>query len=83
MSPTRHTALTEWVITLNPDTGAAQARDALAKAGLHVDQVLEEIGVITGHGDAQLGAALRDIKGVADVAEQAHIDIGPPGSSVS
>lgn len=83
MSPTRHTALTEWVITLAPDTAAPQARAALTKAGLQVDQVLEEIGVITGHGDAQLGAALRKVKGVADVAEQAPIDIGPPDSAVS
>ena len=45
MSPTRHTALTEWVITLAPDTAAPQARAALTKAGLQVDQVLEEIGV--------------------------------------
>lgn len=83
MTSTRHTAQTEWVITLDPDTAAPQARGALAKAGLHVDQVLEEIGVITGHGDAKLGAALRKVKGVADVAEQAPIDIGPPDSSVS
>jgi hypothetical protein len=83
MTSTRHTAHTEWVVTLDPDTAAGQARSALAKAGLHIEHVLEEIGVITGHGGAGLGDALRKVKGVADVAEQAPIDIGPPDSSVS
>ena len=83
MTSIRHTAHTEWVITLDPNTTPATARDALAKAGLEVDQVLEEIGVITGRGSAGLGAALRKVRGVADVSEQAPIDIGPPDAPVS
>jgi len=83
MVTTRKTALKEWVVTLAPDTAAGPARTALAKAGLQVGQVLEEIGVITGRGAANLGAALRRVKGVTDVAEQAAIDIGPPDTPVS
>lgn len=83
MTSTRHSAHTEWVVTLDPDTPTGPASSALAKAGLNVEHVLEEIGVITGRGGAGLGAALRKVKGVADVAEQAPIDIGPPDSSVS
>jgi hypothetical protein len=73
----------EWVVTLAPGTAAGPAGAALARAGLQVDQVLDAIGVITGSGAANLGAALRQIEGVADVAVQAAIDIGPPDASVS
>lgn len=83
MTSIRHTAHKEWVVTLDPGTKADQARAALAKAGLHIEHVLGEIGVITGHGGAELGEALRKVRGVADVAEQAPIDVGPPDSSVS
>ncbi len=83
MNSIRHTAHKEWVVTLGAGTEASQARAALAKAGLRIEHVLGEIGVITGHGGAELGEALRKIKGVADVAEQAPIDVGPPDSPVS
>lgn len=73
----------EWVVTLAPDISPAQARSALAQAGLQIDQVLEEIGVVTGHGAAGLHAALRRVDGVVDVAEQAPIDIGPPDAPIS
>ncbi len=73
----------EWVVTLAPDTPPARARAALAKAGLQIDQVLEEIGVITGRGAAGIGSALRGVAGVVDVAEQPAIDIGPPDAPVS
>jgi hypothetical protein len=76
-------AAKEWVVTLAPGTPSARVRAALAKAGLQIDQVLEEIGVITGHGAAGIGSALRGVRGVADVAEQAAIDIGPPDAPVS
>jgi hypothetical protein len=83
MATKRKADLKEWVVTLAPDTAAATASAALARAGLHVDQVLAEIGVITGRGAASAGAALRRVPGVTDVAEQAVIDIGPPDASVS
>ncbi|WP_431262168.1 hypothetical protein ACQ859_18590 [Roseateles chitinivorans] len=83
MTSTRHSAQVEWVITLSPEVIPAEAGRALEKAGLRVDQVLEAIGVITGRGTQGLGEALRRVNGVADVSEQAPIDIGPPDSSVS
>ncbi len=83
MATTRKAAPTEWVVTLSPGTAVKPAGAALAKAGLRVDQVLDAIGVITGSGAAGLGAKLRQVPGVADVAEQARIDIGPPDAPVS
>jgi hypothetical protein len=83
MATTRKAAAKAWVVTLTPDTATGPASAALSRAGLQVDQVLQEIGVITGQGAATLGAALRRVPGVADVAEQAAIDIGPPDAPVS
>lgn len=68
----------EWTVTLSADVDISQVQAMLAQAGLHIDLVLEEIGVITGHGSAQLGEILSGISGVADVAEQVRFDIGPP-----
>jgi hypothetical protein len=83
MATSRQADRKEWVVTLAPGTAAGPARAALAKAGLQIDQVLDAIGVITGSGAASLGGALRKIHGVADVAGQATIDIGPPDAPVS
>jgi hypothetical protein len=55
----------------------------LKKAGLRVDQVLENIGSVTG--SAEMGAVerLRSIPGVADVSPDHPVNIGPPGTPVS
>lgn len=84
MATTRKTtAETEWVVTLAPETSVRAAKTALTKAGLRIDQVLSEIGVVTGRGTAALGQSLRGIPGVVDVAEQPAIDIGPPDTPIS
>jgi hypothetical protein len=83
MATSRQADHKEWVVTLEPGTAVGPAGAALAKAGLHIDQVLEAIGVITGSGAASLGSALRKVPGVADVASQTTIDIGPPDAPVS
>lgn len=83
MTTSRQTAQKEWVVTLEADADVVQVSVALAQAGLHVEHVLNEIGVITGHGGAELGAALRKVKDVIDVAEQMPIDVGPPDSPIS
>jgi hypothetical protein len=83
MATTPKAVLKEWVVTLAPDTAAGPVSAALTRAGLQVEQVLTEIGVITGRGASGLGGKLRRVLGVADVAEHAAIDIGPPDAPVS
>lgn len=69
-----------WVVTLSKERPLSDIRQTLAKAGFAVDQVLEEIGVVTGSSDDAAVERIRALRGVADVSKDAPIDIGPPGS---
>jgi hypothetical protein len=70
----------QWVVTLSHERPLDEVRRALADAGLEVEQVLEEIGVVTGHADPGFAEKGRAIPGVADVSLEGRIDLGPPGS---
>lgn len=68
------------VVTLSSDRPAGEVHQDLADAGFAIDQVLEQIGVITGRCDDAVAGKVRAIRGVADVSDDAAIDIGPPDS---
>src|SRR5207245_5013919 len=68
------------VITVSGDRAIHDVANDLRAAGLHVDQVLEAIGSVTGSADPKHVERLRKVKGVADVSPDHPIDIGPPGA---
>ena len=68
---------TTWIITASGDRPVAELVTDLRKAGLVVSSMLTEIGVITGRCTKAQAAALRKVAGVADVAPDAAVDIGP------
>jgi hypothetical protein len=68
----------QWIVTLSGDRPAAEVRQALSEHGFEVDQALEEIGVLTGRSDDATADKARGVSGVADVAADSSIDIGPP-----
>ncbi len=55
----------------------------LTKAGFSVDQMLEEIGSITGTADEESIEKLRGVRGVLDIAPEVPIDVGPPDAGIS
>ena len=55
---------------------------ALEGGGMHVDQVLRPIGVITGSADTQRVQALGTVAGVASVEPQRTVRLPPPDSDV-
>ena len=67
-----------WVVTTSGDRPPKDVAKDLKARGFSVDQVLDEIGVITGAADDDVVPSLRRIKGVADVSPDTPIDIGPP-----
>jgi hypothetical protein len=69
-----------WIVTLSGDRKAAEVKRDLAAAGLSVGEVMEAIGVITATGDEAAAGRARAVAGVADVAPDTTVDIGPPGS---
>jgi len=68
-----------WIVTVVPGHPLPALTSALAQAGFEVGEVLDAIGVITGRGTAAVAHALRALPGVADVAADGGVDIGPPG----
>ena len=79
MSAAKPTAA-QWIVTISGDCAVADVALALKKAGFAVGEVMAEIGVISGRcAEAKL-ATLRKLPGVADIAPDGPVDIGPPGS---
>jgi hypothetical protein len=70
----------KWVVTLSKERSPEEVRKALTEAGMKVEQMLAEIGVVTAAGDDSCAERARHVPGVADVAPDQPIDIGPPGS---
>jgi hypothetical protein len=55
---------------------------ALENSGMHIDQVLRPIGVITGSAETQRVQALGAVAGVAAVEPQRTVQLPPPDSEV-
>jgi hypothetical protein len=70
------------IVTLSGERTVRDVARDLRAAGLEIDQVLEETGIVTGTADSGIHARLRTIQGVADVSADHPIDIGPPDSEV-
>ncbi len=70
------------IVTLSGERNVRDVARDLRAAGLEVDHVLEETGIVTGKADAGSHAKLREIQGVADVSADHPINIGPPDSDV-
>lgn len=56
--------------------------DALRARGLHVEQVLDEVGVITGSVSQDRHAALEAVDGVVSVVPEQRYRLPPPDSPV-
>ncbi len=72
-----------WVVTTSGDRPLNEVKSRLTKAGFSVDQVLDEIGSITGTVNDEDIEKLRSIPGVADVSPNQPVDIGPPDAPVT
>jgi len=72
----------KWIVTTSPEK-ISDVRKKLTEVGFSVDQVLHEIGSITGTASDEVIEKLRSVDGVADVSPDHPIDIGPPDSPVT
>jgi hypothetical protein len=71
------------IVTLSSDRAIQDVARDLKAAGLHVEQVLDATGIVTGSADARNVAKLKRVKGVADVSADHPVDIGPPDADIS
>jgi hypothetical protein len=70
----------KWIVTTSGDRSLNDIKKDLTEVGFGVDQVLEDIGVITG--TARDAKRLRSISGVSDVSPDQEVDIGPPDAPI-
>jgi len=73
----------KWVVATSGDRPLSDVRKELTEAGFAVDQVLDEIGCITGSAGDDVAERLRSVPGVTDVSPDSPIDIGPPDAPVT
>ena len=52
-------------------------------AGLEVEGELDAIGIVSGRASVKSMAALRKVRGAADVSSDHKVDIGPPDAPIS
>jgi hypothetical protein len=74
---------TKWIVTTSGDRPLQDVARQLSGAGFAIEQVLDEIGCITGFASADVAEQLRTIPGVGDVSPEQSIDIGPPDAPVT
>lgn len=67
-----------WIVTMSGERPAKDVAKDLKAKGFVVEQVLDEIGSITGTADDAVAAKARSVRGVSDVSPDTTIDIGPP-----
>ena len=67
-----------WVVTTSGDRPLNDVARDIEAAGFAIDQVLDQIGIITGSATDSVAEAVRAIPGVADVSLDEPIDIGLP-----
>ncbi len=72
-----------WIVTTSGDQSLDDIQKSLSKSGFAIDQVLGEIGCITGSASDDVAKKLRGMPGVADVSAELSIDIGPPDAPVT
>jgi hypothetical protein len=72
-----------WIVTTSGDRSLSDVRRNLVESGFTVDQVLGEIGLITGVAEDDVAEKVRKIPGVVDVSAEEPIEIGPPDAPVT
>ena len=72
-----------WIVTASGKRPLSEVKNDLTDSGFVVEEVLDEIGCITGSASKDVAQRVRAIPGVGDVSPDEAIDIGPPGAPVA
>ncbi len=69
-----------WVVTPPRDQSLTDVQKKLVDGGFKVDQVLSEIGLITGVADDDVVEKLKQAAKGVDIRPELPVDVGPPDS---
>lgn len=75
--------MSNWIVTAEPNSSAADLAKKLQAIGLTVVRVLDVIGVVEVQGSESLAHKTSELPEVASVEESIEYDIGPPGAKIS
>ena len=73
----------KWIVTISGNQSLSDVKKSLTETGFTVEQVLDQIGCITGFATDDIAARLRMMPGVADVSPDTDMGIGPPHDSIT
>jgi len=69
-----------WVVTTSGNQSLSDIHKTLVDSGFKVDQVLTEIGLITGVAEDEVVNKVRQVAGVVDVSPEQSVNLDPPDS---
>jgi hypothetical protein len=72
----------QFTITVHPEADPESVASQLRSHGIHVDQVMHEIRIISASSDSVDVNSVRKVKGVSGVEESADYQIPPPDAPV-
>ena len=72
-----------WSVTTTGTRPLADIARDLKQLGFDPVQVLEELGLLTGHADEDTIEACRAVTGVTSIEPEPTFDVGPPGSRMT
>lgn len=72
----------KWIVTTSGKKSLSDVKKKLTESGFKVDQVMDEIGIITGTSSDDDVEKLRKVAGVADISPDEQVDIGPPDAPI-
>lgn len=74
----------KWLITLSGDRPISTVKKEIVALGFDVEQVLTEIGSITGSASETVAKKIRKVAGISDLsADSGEFSIGPPDAPVT
>ncbi len=72
-----------WIVTIKEEGSLPEVQKQIEEKGFTVDQVLDQIGCLTGSASEEVADQVRKIPEVEDVSPDFSIDIGPPDAPVT
>jgi predicted transcriptional regulator len=72
-----------WIVTTSGKDSLGDIKKQLTEKGFTVEQVMDEIGCITGTATEEAVKKMKTIPGVTDISPDTDINIGPPDSPVT
>ena len=75
-------ATKQYIVTFDAGADPDSVASELRSQGVQVDNIMRDVGIISGSADDAAVAALRGARNVLDVSESAPIGVPPAESSV-